>query len=137
MWSHVNNITGHSKQHKTVICDTLPLDSPNQYFQTVAIGLTHQGAECFVIPQDSLAPNPFTFGTILISLVKSHLKSLNVSKSTGPSNLSTRFLRTIADTIAIPLIALCELGRSLLSGSVLILLLFIKGEPLIIQVISG
>ena len=29
LWSHVNNIIGHSKQHKTV-CDAVPLDSLNQ-----------------------------------------------------------------------------------------------------------
>ena len=56
-----------------------------------------------MVPQDSVAPNPFTFSIISISLVKSHLKSLDITKSTGPDNLSAKFLRTVADQIAAPL----------------------------------
>ena len=58
LWSHVNNIIGHSREHKTVVCDTLSLDLLIT-FQTVAISPTHWGAKCFAISQDSLAPNPF------------------------------------------------------------------------------
>ena len=50
-----------------------------------------------------MVPNSFTFNTISVSLVKSHLLSLNITKSTGPDNLSARFLRTIADQIVVPL----------------------------------
>ena len=99
LWARINIIIGRSKQHKSVACDILPLDSLNEHFQRVAIGPTHQGAECFIIPQNSLAPNSFTFNTISVSLVRSHLLSLNITKSTGPDNLSARFLRTIADQI--------------------------------------
>ena len=103
LWSRVNNIIGRSKEHKSVVCETLPLDSLNEYFQRVAIGPTHQDAECFMIPQDSLAPSPFAFDIISVSVVRSHLLSLDITKSTGPDNLSAKFLRTIADQIAIPL----------------------------------
>ena len=103
LWSRVNNIIGRSKEHKSVVCDTLSLDSLNEYFQTVAVGSTHQGAECFMIPQDSLAPNPFTFDIVSVSLVRSHLLSLDITRSTGPDNLSARFLQAIADQIVTPL----------------------------------
>ena len=132
LWSRINNIIGHSKEHKSVVCDTLPLDSLNEYFQTVAVGPTHQGAECFIIPQDSLAPNPFTFNTVSISSVRSHLLSLDITKPTGPDNLSARFLWAIVDQIVSPLTdmfncSFLEVGRCLLSGSALISLLFTKG----------
>ena len=82
LWSRVNNIISRPKEHKSVVCDSLSLDSLNDYFQTVAVGPMHQGAECFIIPQDSLAPNPYTFNTVSVSLVKSHLLSLDITKST-------------------------------------------------------
>lgn len=55
-------------EYKTAISDTLSL----QYFQTMAIGVTHQAAQCSVIPEDLSASNPFTFNRITVSLVKSH-----------------------------------------------------------------
>ena len=100
LWSRVNNIIGRLKEHKSVVCDSLSLDSLNDYFQTVAVGPTHQG---FIIPQDSLAPNPYSFNTVSVSLVRSHLLSLDITKSTGPGNLSARFLRAIANQIVAPL----------------------------------
>jgi len=103
LWSRVNNIIGCPKELKSVVCDSLSLDSLNEYFETVAVGPTHQGAECFIIPQDSLAPNPYSFNTVSVSLVRSHLLSLDITKSTGPDNLSARFLWAIADQIVTPL----------------------------------
>ena len=98
------------------MCDSLSLDSLNEYFQTVAVGPTHQGAECFIIPQDSLAPNPYSFNTVSVSLVRSHLLSLDITKSTGPDNLSTRFLQAIANQIVTPLTGI--FNCSLSSGQV-------------------
>ena len=69
-----------------------------------------------MVPQDSVAPNPFTFSAISVSLVKSHLTSLDITKSTGPDNLSAKFLRTIADQIAAPLTEL--FNSSLQNGEV-------------------
>ena len=91
LWSRVNNIIGCPKELKSVVCDSLSLDSLNEYFQIVAVGPMHQGAECFIIPQDSLAPNPYSFNTVSVSLVRSHLLSLDITKFTGPNNLSARF----------------------------------------------
>ena len=70
-----------------------------------------------MIPQDSLASNPFnTIIIVSVSLVRSHLSSLDITKSTGPDNLSARFLRTIADQIATPLTDL--FNSSLTTGEV-------------------
>ena len=53
-----------------------------------------------------MAPNPINFDTISVALVKSHLSSLDIAQSTGPDNLPAKFLRTVADQIAVPLIDL-------------------------------
>ena len=60
--------------------------------------------------------NPFTFSTISVSLVKSRLTSLDITKSSGPDNLSAKFLRTAADQIAVPLTDL--FNSSLQNGGV-------------------
>ena len=94
-----------------------------------------------MVPQDSVAPNPFTFSIISISLVKSHLKSLDITKSTGPDNLSAKLLRTVADQIAAPL---TDLFNSFLQNGEVPsewkhshIIPVHKGDLLLIQVTSG
>ena len=61
------------------------------------------GVDDYTIPQKSKTVNSFTFSKISISLVLSHLNSLNPAKSIGPDALPARFLKEISDEIAAPL----------------------------------
>ena len=74
----------------------------NSQFQNVAISPNHLGADDYTIPQKSKAVNSFTLSRIPISLVLSHLNSLNPAKSIGPDALPAKFLREISNKIAAP-----------------------------------
>lgn len=101
MWSCVNTVIGRSKSHGPAIDDLASLDSINDFFQTVAISPQHRGADSYVpLVCDA---SGFSFDRISASTVLSHLSTLDVSKSTGPDDLSAAFLKEVANAIAIPL----------------------------------
>ena len=112
MWSCINAVIGCSKSHKSVIGDSVSLDSINNFFQTVAISSKHQSADSYVLP--ACDTGDFSFDRITVSTVLSHLSTLDVSKSTGPDGLSAAFLKEVANEIAVPLTNLYN--QSLLDG---------------------
>ena len=104
LWTQVNSIIGQRKcvnNHTSV----LSLDSINDHFQNVEVSGRHEPASSYVLPSDDGTNNAncFSFDVIPVSTVLSHLNSLDVSKSTGPDGLSTRFLKAISNEIAEPL----------------------------------
>ena len=112
MWSCINAVIGRSKSHKSVIGDSVSLDSINDFFRTVAISSKHQSADSYVLP--ACDTGDFSFDRVTVSTVLSHLSTLDVSKSTRPDGLSAAFLREVANEIAVPLTNLYN--QSLLDG---------------------
>ena len=102
MWSCVNDIIGRSKACK-LISEDISLDSINYYFSSIALTPQHQSAESFMLPPSETSDHGFVFSKVTTSMVLSHLQSLDIRKSAGPDNLSARFLKEVADEIAVPL----------------------------------
>ena len=69
---------------------SIPLDTLNNFFQTVAVTPSHQPTRCFVLPDDDSGAG-FSFSDISVDTVFRHLSTLNVQKSAGPDGLSARF----------------------------------------------
>jgi len=63
----------------------------------------YESAASFVIPSGLIGSDPFTFSEISVLSVYFYLQHLDVKKSMGPDALSARFLRSIANEIAVPL----------------------------------
>ena len=59
-----------------------------------------------MLPPSDQSDDVFVFSEVITSTVLSHLKSLDIRKSTGPDNLSARFLREVAYEITAPLTSL-------------------------------
>ena len=104
LWSKVNFIIGRQKCVNGAT-PQLSLDSINDHFQNVAVSGEHQPASCYVLPSGSEINNDdcFLFDELPVSVVLSHLNTLDVTKSTGPDGLSARFLKAISNEIAEPL----------------------------------
>ena len=93
LWSCVNGTTGCFKECKSVsMIPSHLIHSMNKCYWSYA-------SECqvFYNAPTLVCSQSFYFRPVSVSLVKSHLKSLNITKSTGPDNLSVRFLKEIAD----------------------------------------
>ena len=71
----------------------------------VAVTPEHNAAACFSLPEPVNIPdNYFQFEPISEFDVLFLLQHLEVKKSVGPDGLSSRFLKEVAEQIAIPLI---------------------------------
>ena len=82
------------------------LDAINDFFQSVAISPQHLSAENYDFSSNESIDDQFMFDKIDSSTVFAHLSSLDVRKSTGPDDLSSRFLKEVASEIAEPLTGL-------------------------------
>ena len=104
LWSQVNSIIGQ-RQCMDKTTPMLSLDLVNDHFQSVAITGLHRPASLYVLPSADMINNDncFLFNEISVSIVLSHLTSLDVTKSIGPDGLSARFLKEISNEIAEPL----------------------------------
>ena len=103
MWKCVNSVIGHDKSHMTGLPQSILLDVINDFFQSVAISAQHLPAEASSSENIS---DQFMFNQIDNSTVFAHLPSLDVRKSTGLDDLSSRFLKEVANKIAEPLTSL-------------------------------
>ena len=74
-----------------------------QLVQSVAIGAQHYPAEDYDVSLSEDAGNKFMFSKIDYSTMSTHLSSLDVKKSTGPDQLSSRFLKEVASEVVVPL----------------------------------
>jgi len=101
-WFHVNTVLGRNTHKRTVSMDS-PALTINNHFQTVAISSDHESAASFVVPSSSIRNDPFKFSEISVSSVYFHLQNLDAKKSTGPDDLSARFLRSISSEIDVPI----------------------------------
>ena len=71
--------------------------------QSVAITTQHHPAEDYDIPLCEDVGNGFMFAKIDYATVLTRLSSLDVEKSTGSDQLSSRFLKEVASEIVVPL----------------------------------
>lgn len=72
-----------------------------------------------MLPPSETPDHKFVFSEVTTSMVLTHLKSLDVRKSAGPNNSSAKFLKEVADEIAVPLTRLFNF--SLQHGTFLLL----------------
>ena len=99
----VNGVIGCDKSRKTEFTRGVSLEIINKSFQSVAIGAQHHSAGDYDVPLSEYAGNKFMFTKVDYSTVFTHLSSLDVRKSTGPDQLSSRFLREVASEVVVPL----------------------------------
>ena len=69
----------------------------------MAITTQHHPAEDYDISSREDVGNKFMFAKIDYATVLTHLLSLNVEKSTGSDQLSSRFLKEVASKVVVPL----------------------------------
>ena len=112
VWSYVNNMFGRNKSRQSPQPEIGSLNSINNHFQNVAITSDHQSPCNFAVPDFSVGSDPFVFMEIPVSVVLSHLQSLNPRKSTGPDGLSARFLKEVSAEIAPALTDLFNISLS-------------------------
>ena len=112
VWSYVNNMFGRNKSHRSPQPEIGSLNSINNHFQNVAITSDHQSPCNFAVPYFSVGSDPFVFTEIPVSVVLSHLQSLNPRKSTGHDGLSARFLKEVSAEIAPALTDLFNISLS-------------------------
>lgn len=110
LWSRINVVLNRSTLPPASFDASIPLDTLNSFFQTVAVTPHHQPARCFVLPDNNISGAGFSFDDISVDTVFRHLSSLDVRKSAGPNGLSARFLKEIAVEIAAPLAHLYNLS---------------------------
>ena len=103
---------GRNKSRQSPQPEIGSLNSINNRFQNVAITSDHQSPCNFVVPDFSVGSVPFVFTEIPVSVVLSHLQSLNPRKSTGPDGLSARFLKEVSTEIAPALTDLFNISLS-------------------------
>ena len=103
MWKCVNGVIGRDKSQKTAFPQGISLDIINEFFQSVAIGPQHHPAGDYDISSGEDIGNKFMFTKIDYSIVFNYLSSLDVKKSTGPDQLSSRFLKEVASEVVVPL----------------------------------
>ena len=103
VWKCVNGVIGRDKSGRTEFPRGVSLDIINEFFQSVAIGTQHRPARDYDIPSSEHVGNKFIFTKVDCSTVFTHLSSLDVKKSTGSDQLSSRFLKEIASEIVVPL----------------------------------
>ena len=79
------------------------MDIINEFFQSVAITTQHHPAEDYDISLCEDVGKRFMFAKIDYATVLTHLSSLDVGKSTGSDQLSSRFLKEVAGEVVVPL----------------------------------
>ena len=103
MWKCVNNVIGRDKSQRATFPRGISLDIINEFFQSVAITTQHHPAEDYDISLCEDVGKRFMFAKIDYATVLTHLSSLDVGKSTGPDQLSSRFLKEVAGEVIVPL----------------------------------
>ena len=103
MWKCVNGVIGRDNSRKTEFPQCVSLDIINEFFQSVAIGAEHHPARDYDISLNNCVGDKFMLPMVDDSTVFAHLSSLDVKKSTGPDQLSSRFLKEVASEIVVPL----------------------------------
>ena len=96
LWSRINIVLNRSTSPLASYDASIPPDTLNNFFQTVAVTPLHQPARRFVLPDDDHSGGGFSFNGISVDTVFRHLSTLDVQKSAGPDGLSACFLKEIA-----------------------------------------
>ena len=107
------------KQVRIIIATTIThlIYDINNFFCSVAINPEHNAAACFSVPEPVDIPDhSFQFASISKSDVLFPLQHLDIRKSVGPDDSSSRFLKEMAVQIVISLTKI--FNESLKSGNV-------------------